>query len=274
MADRADRIARLDASLAARESELVIIRENEPDDSFAELLQKADLEVLTARLRDLPPASRRGERRRPRPTRMLARASEQLAELEKGSGDAAAASGRGGFPGAQLAAAVDRYVPLLFARHLLQQAIQRFERESQPEMLREVSRIFRSMTGSRYTRVDRPVAESAPLLIHRGDDESLEPGQLSTGTREQLYLAIRLAYVLHYCGRAEPLPIIMDDVLANFDDDRARQTLRGLGEITDRVQVIMFTCHPHLVSLAREVFADLRPIVIPQAGSTANGHRG
>ena len=49
----------------------------------------------------------------------------------------------------------------------------------------------------------------------------LEPGQLSTGTREQLYLAIRLAYVLNYCNRAESLPVIMDDVLANFDDDPA-----------------------------------------------------
>jgi uncharacterized protein YhaN len=167
---------------------------------------------------------------------------------------------------AQLAPAADRYVPLLFARHMLQQTIQRFEQESRPEMLKEVGRIFGSITGSRYTRVEHSVAESAPLLIHRVDEEVLEPHQLSTGTREQLYLAIRLAYVLHYCGRAEPLPIVMDDVLANFDDDRARQTLRGLSGIAQRVQVIVFTCHPHVAGLASELIPSLHPILIPRAG--------
>ena len=78
------------------------------------------------------------------------------------------------------------------------------------------------MTAGRFTRVERPRDDDdGPLLVHRVDDEILEPHQLSTGTREQLYLAVRLAYVLHYCGRTEALPIVMDDVLANFDDDRA-----------------------------------------------------
>jgi uncharacterized protein YhaN len=93
----------------------------------------------------------------------------------------------------------------------------------------------------------------------------LEPHELSTGTREQLYLAIRLAYVLHYCTKAEPLPIVLDDVLANFDPGRTRNTLEALGQITERVQVLLFTCHPHVVDLAQEVFPDLQPVTVPQA---------
>lgn len=127
------------------------------------------------------------------------------------------------------------------------------------------------MTGGRFARVDRPTDDDGQLQVHRSDGEILEPPQLSTGTREQLYLAVRLAYVLHYCGRAEPLPVVMDDVMANFDEERSRNTLRALGEVSKDAQVIMFTCHPRLIDIAREVFPNLRPAEIPEAGVVMEG---
>ncbi|KAJ3047094.1 hypothetical protein HK102_013003, partial [Quaeritorhiza haematococci] len=148
-------------------------------------------------------------------------------------------------------------------------AIARFEQDARPEMLRETSRIFGTMTGGRYVAVERPDDDEAPLQVRRVDGEVLEPHQLSAGSREQLYLAIRLAYVLHYCGRAESLPIVMDDVLANFDDDRSRRTLRALGEVSRKVQVLFLTCHPHVVELGREVFPLVRPILLNPAGQPA-----
>ena len=67
---------------------------------------------------------------------------------------------------------------------------------------------------------------------------------MSTGTREQLYLAIRLAYVLHYCEQAEPLPLVMDDVLVNFDDRRKRNTLEVLLEVANKIQILNPRKHP------------------------------
>ena len=168
-----------------------------------------------------------------------------------------------------MANVVDRYVPLLLARQLLQQTLQRFEKDSQPEMLREVSRLFSAMTGGRYERVERPRNTDHPLVVYRaGNSDDLQPDQLSTGTREQLYLAIRLAYVLHYCTKAEPLPIVLDDVLANFDPVRTRRTLEALGQITDRVQVLLFTCHPHVADLAQDVYPGLQPITVPSSNGS------
>ena len=76
---------------------------------------------------------------------------------------------------------------------------------------------------------------------------------MSTGTREQLYLALRLAYARHYCSYSEPLPLILDDVLVNFDAERAKATLRVLAEVGEKIQVVLLTCHPHLIALAKEV---------------------
>ena len=161
VAEFAQRIAQLETTISAKEHEVAIGRENEPPESFAHQLREADVEVLDEQLRDL---STRLETLRAEKTaadQNVGSCQRALTELEKGSDDAARIEEEAASNCAQLASAVDRYVPLLFARHLLQRAIQRFEQESQPEMLRDVSRIFQSMTGDRYSRVERPLDESA-----------------------------------------------------------------------------------------------------------------
>jgi uncharacterized protein YhaN len=73
---------------------------------------------------------------------------------------------------------------------------------------------------------------------------------MSTGTRDQLYLALRLATLDHYLESAEPLPFIVDDILIQFDDDRSRATLAALADFSDRTQVILFTHHERVVQEA------------------------
>lgn len=68
---------------------------------------------------------------------------------------------------------------------------------------------------------------------------------------DQLYLALRLASLAHYLSNNEPLPLILDDVLVNFDDKRAQAALRILADLSSRTQIIYFTHHEHLVDLAR-----------------------
>jgi len=73
--------------------------------------------------------------------------------------------------------------------------------------------------------------------------------QLSTDTREQLYLAIRLAYVQQYCLESKPLPLILNDILVNFDEHRAKNTLHVL---FDHIQVLFLTFHEHMAELVRK----------------------
>ena len=161
---------------------------------------------------------------------------------------------------ARLAAAVDRLVPLVLAQTLLKRAVERFEKEHQPAMLANVGQLLSRMTGGRYVGIRRRLDETGTMQVEHRDGKLKTPDQLSTGTREQLYLAIRLAYVQHYCRDSEPLPLVMDDILVNFDRQRARSTLEVLFDLPGEIQVLFLTCHSHMVELIRELRPDSTPI--------------
>ena len=75
---------------------------------------------------------------------------------------------------------------------------------------------------------------------------------MSDGTRDQLFLALRIAGLETYVKDREPMPFVVDDILLNFDDARAMAALAVLGELAERTQVIYFTHHAHHVELARK----------------------
>lgn len=157
---------------------------------------------------------------------------------------------------AELVAAVHEWAPLALTQVLLRRAVRRFQEERQPEMLGEVADLLRRITGGEHVAIRRSFEsehDGDPLLVEdrRGQPRTAE--QLSMGARAQLYLAIRLAFVVDYCRRNEPLPVVMDDVLVHFDDHRARRTLEVLAEFSQHAQVLLLTCHRRTVELWREV---------------------
>ena len=151
---------------------------------------------------------------------------------------------------ADLDSATDEYLTLGIARQVLEHVVAAYARDHQPALLARTSALFCKITGGRYVRVESPPGEQRLLCTTR-DGELRRVEQLSTGTREQLFLALRLAYVLEYCEHSEPLPVVMDDVLVNFDPERTQATLAALGEIAQQTQVIYLTCHPGVVDWAR-----------------------
>jgi uncharacterized protein YhaN len=163
---------------------------------------------------------------------------------------------------AELRAAVDRWAPLALGQTLMNEAITRFERAHQPTLLRDVEDLFRRMTADRYVAIHRKLDEQGTLVVAQRDGQRKEPSQLSRGTREQLYLAMRLAYILHYCRENEPLPVVMDDVLVNFDDQRAESTLQLLVDVAQTVQIIFLTCHDDTAQRVRRATAGQEPIVL------------
>ena len=143
---------------------------------------------------------------------------------------------------------------VLFAR-LVEKAEGRFRDEHQPDLLRRAEEHLSAITVGRYERL---------LVGKQGDDQGFfldathlpEPTAvatpLSTGTREQVYFALRLAIVEHLDREAEPLPLLLDEVLANWDPERRARVLDLLERLAPFRQVFVFTCHPHV---AEEVAA-------------------
>lgn len=233
------------------------IRGTEDETMFSEALAGADTDSLAAQLRRLSDQIEHAESEYRSASESLGVHRDRLEQLD-GTSQALRLQLDLESTRSELASAVDRWAPLVLAEALLKEAIARFENEHQPAVLEEVTRLFRRMTNDRYTGLRRRL--DGPLMVHEHDGTLKQPHELSRGTREQLYLAIRLAYVHHYRQNAEPLPLAMDDVLVNFDDQRARETLDVLWEIAESSQIIFLTCHQSMVDLVTSMHPEVEPI--------------
>ncbi len=163
---------------------------------------------------------------------------------------------------------VERWARAKLAAVLLAREIERYREENQGPMLGRASSLFARLTLGAYTGLkagfddrDRP----ALRLVRAGGIE-VDVTALSEGTRDQLYLALRLASLLRHADIAEPMPLVLDDVLVHFDDDRSAAALSVLAEVSRKVQVLFFTHHARLVDLAREAIP-AGELVVHELGS-------
>jgi uncharacterized protein YhaN len=158
---------------------------------------------------------------------------------------------------ARAAELATRYASDRLSLALLTRARRRFEEEQQPRVIQLASEHFAVLTGGRYRRVFIPAGGRRELRVSDGRREwSAE--QLSRGTREQLYLAFRLAVIQDFGETRGALPLVVDDILVNFDLERTRGTLSLLSSLSKHHQVIAFTCHPWV----RELFEEERARVV------------
>lgn len=166
----------------------------------------------------------------------------------------------------QLDEAIHHWQVLALTSQLLNRLRIRYEREHQPETLQEASEYFAHLTEGRYARVWRPL-DGEELRVDLADGHSLPVERLSQGTRELMFLSLRLALVSAYGRRGVQLPMILDDVMVNFDTSRSRTAAALLRDFAlQGHQVLVFTCHDHL----RKLFRELRvpQAVLPDWGQT------
>ncbi|MHB1017315.1 MAG: AAA family ATPase [Coriobacteriia bacterium] len=151
--------------------------------------------------------------------------------------------------------AVDRYLVDACAARILADAQQRYERERQPEVVREAGRLFSTMTRGRYQNLTVPLDEGrieafdAHAAAHTSD-------LLSRGTAEQLYLSIRLGLIARLGDVGSALPVLMDDVLVNFDPERREGAAEAIAQLARERQIVFFTCHPETAAVFSRVAGD------------------
>ena len=141
---------------------------------------------------------------------------------------------------------------LVLAKTLLERTQQKFERERQPDVIKHAQEFFCNVTGKRYNRLYTPTGERKIMVVDAAGNTK-QPHELSRGTREQLYLALRFGLIRDLGERTERLPVVIDEVLVNFDPYRARLTAQSLELLARTNQVLVFTCHPGM----RDLFVDV-----------------
>lgn len=133
-------------------------------------------------------------------------------------------------------------------RALLGEARKYYERERRPGVIREAEGFFQRITEGYYTQMHAPLDQENIVVQDRnGGQRTVE--MLSRGTAEQLYLSLRMGLIREFGRKAEPLPLIMDDIFVNFDPERARQAVTLLDAMVQDHQVVLLTCHPSTVEL-------------------------
>lgn len=139
---------------------------------------------------------------------------------------------------------------LLLAKHMLGAAISAWESKSQPEVYRRASRLLSLMTAGKWVQVK--MTEEGKLQVIDNVKKKRDPVHLSLGTCQQLYLSLRIALLMTADNVGRAIPIMADDILVNFDEERRKGAADALKELSERRQVIFFTSHRDIVRLMQD----------------------
>ena len=151
----------------------------------------------------------------------------------------------------ELEAALEDWATQVLMSHCMDKAQQSYEQEKQPHMLELASSYIERLTGGIYTFDVLGINEGVALV--NGNGERLELKYWSSGLADQVYLALRLALAKVFSYQVESLPIILDDILVRFDENRQRSALELLAEIGKNQQIWLFTCQRSVFDMAQSV---------------------
>jgi uncharacterized protein YhaN len=185
--------------------------------------------------------------------RALATARREALEA---SADLARIDGRIEEVRAEAAVSAAAFRTTLGAERLIRNTLAAYVDDRQPQVLRDASAWFAEVTDGRYPRIRQGSTTHEALELEDAAGRTVDPVTLSRGTREQLYLCLRLALAKGVAAGGTPLPMIMDDVLVNFSPDRAEAMATVLAEVAREQQVLFFTCHPATRDLLRRTAGD------------------
>ena len=136
---------------------------------------------------------------------------------------------------------------LRIAEKILRDVQKKYQEEKQPDVIKFAERYFKKITFGKYTKIYvNTQEENNPVKVLQGDALLKTPDILSGGTKDQLFLSMRLGEIMNNTksSNIESLPVIFDDILVNSDKDRSDKIIEILSEVSQKTQVIYFTFNP------------------------------
>lgn len=239
------------ARMAQRRETLVPLSRGENEATLRQALIDFDEDEATAEIDRLSRKAVQDNATENQKYAALDTAQRELAVREKGVGAEFAMQEKKNAE-AQLALNARTWIKKRFGQILLNHAVERHRMEQEQPLMKRASQLFALLTAQSFLSVEQEYDDKDNLrLVGRRDaDHTVCVPAMSEGTRDQLYLALRLAYLEEYSARTEPLPFIGDDLFTSFDDIRTAQGFAALAATGSHIQPILFTHHLHVVDLA------------------------
>lgn len=151
-----------------------------------------------------------------------------------------------------------RWVVLKLAGSLLAHSMETYRQQQADPVMTRAGDVFSELTQGRFARLLQVYDDNddLQLAVERRTGEQVPLSGLSEGTGDQLYLALRLAFLEDYCRRNEPAPLVLDDIFQTFDDERTAAGLRTLAASSGAFQSILFTHQTSLMDAAQRELGD------------------
>ena len=184
-------------------------------------------------------------------------AQQQRIRGQDGRSDAARFAGEAQECLATARAHAGRHARLQVGTLVLQRAVDSYRRKNESAILRQAESLFQRLTLGRYTdlRVEYEGGKAKLRAVRPGEEVDVARS-LSDGTLDQLFLSLRLASIEQHLASQEAMPLVLDDIFINFDDDRTRAGIEVLAEFAQKTQVLLLTHHARTLELAKKALME------------------
>ena len=124
------------------------------------------------------------------------------------------------------------------AKARIEEASAAMRKKLSPALGRAIAEVSGQVTSGRYARL---YIDTDLVVRAEASGQTVSPDRLSGGTADAIYLALRLGLIYFLMGE-KPCPVILDDSLAQLDDERAARMLRVIAGFAEGRQALLFTC--------------------------------
>ena len=143
-------------------------------------------------------------------------------------------------------------------REILNNAINAYAGENKQSFGETANRLFETITAGKWNAIE--IGEGGKAMAVNAFGDKLEDIRLSQGTKQQMYLTLRLALLMTKKEAGQNIPVMCDDILVNFDAQRRAAAAKAIAQLALQRQVLLFTCHPEVVDVLKDADESLNLI--------------
>lgn len=255
--DRSDRKREIRQRLVEAEQELFQAADGLPEAELRSEIAEANVDTVRANIAALAEKTVMLDEPVRQASADRLKAEQHLRMLEARTGFTTAAM-EANAAAAEVKALAQRWLRLRAAQILLDRAVERYRKANEGPLLQRADEIFGAIVRDRLPddftglEVDYEDPEKPTIIARRRDGSSCVVKRMSTGTRDQLWLSLRIAALERRARDVEPMPFLGDDLFDSSDEASTMAMLTAVAELARHTQVLLFTHHSHVVDIAAD----------------------